>query len=223
MYELTSDVLKIKKIFQFFFSRPSFCWLGHTLPSDSENGIMMQNELFICVCRVASLCRVSLTSVFLMCVLKVIQWRLMVVLQFVFVLQPIRHLKYSSFKKSLLGSVSDSGNVTLWDVNTQNPYRNFENTHKAPASEICFSPVNELLLVTVGLDKRINLYDTSSKKWVRWRPLIFVGCERFMSWKSTSSYDIICLIQTVFRVVEVADTLLLENLFQNPFCFFSFN
>ncbi|KAM8822007.1 protein NEDD1 [Eudromia elegans] len=78
--------------------------------------------------------------------------------------QPIRHLKYSSFKKSLLGSVSDSGAVTLWDVNSQNPYHNFENTHKAPASEICFSPVNELLLVTVGLDKRIILYDTSSKK-----------------------------------------------------------
>ncbi|XP_051488743.1 protein NEDD1 [Apus apus] len=78
--------------------------------------------------------------------------------------QPIRHLKYSSFKKSLLGSVSDSGNVTLWDVNNQIPYHNFENTHKAPASEICFSPVNKLLLVTVGLDKRIILYDTSSKK-----------------------------------------------------------
>ncbi|NXX43475.1 NEDD1 protein, partial [Tricholaema leucomelas] len=78
--------------------------------------------------------------------------------------QPIRHLKYSSFKKSLLGSVSDSGSVTLWDVNSQSPYHNFENTHKAPASEICFSPVNKLLLVTVGLDKRIILYDTSSKK-----------------------------------------------------------
>ncbi|NXP34128.1 NEDD1 protein, partial [Leiothrix lutea] len=78
--------------------------------------------------------------------------------------QPIRHLKYSSFKKSLLGTVSDSGNVTLWDVNSQNPYHNFENTHKAPASEICFSPVNKLLLVTVGLDKRIILYDTLSKK-----------------------------------------------------------
>ncbi|NXW97786.1 NEDD1 protein, partial [Larus smithsonianus] len=78
--------------------------------------------------------------------------------------QPIRHLKYSSFKKSLLGSVSDSGGVTLWDVNSQSPYHNFENTHKAPASEICFSPVNKLLLVTVGLDKRIILYDTSSKK-----------------------------------------------------------
>ncbi|XP_069709315.1 protein NEDD1 [Phaenicophaeus curvirostris] len=78
--------------------------------------------------------------------------------------QPIRHLQYSSFKKSLLGSVSDSGNVTLWDVNSQNPYHNFENTHKAPASEICFSPVNKLLLVTVGCDKRIILYDSSSKK-----------------------------------------------------------
>ncbi|NWU66108.1 NEDD1 protein, partial [Pterocles burchelli] len=78
--------------------------------------------------------------------------------------QPVRHLKYSSFRKSLLGSVSDSGNVTLWDVNNQKPYHNFENTHKAPASEICFSPVNKLLLVTVGLDKRIILYDTSSKK-----------------------------------------------------------
>uniref|UniRef100_A0A8D0LC60 Protein NEDD1 n=1 Tax=Sphenodon punctatus TaxID=8508 RepID=A0A8D0LC60_SPHPU len=81
--------------------------------------------------------------------------------------QPIRHLKYSSFKKSLLGSVSDSGTVTLWDVNSQNPYHTFENTHKAPASEICFSPVNELLFVTVGLDKRIILYDTSSKKQLR--------------------------------------------------------
>ncbi|XP_056196694.1 protein NEDD1 isoform X2 [Falco biarmicus] len=78
--------------------------------------------------------------------------------------QPIRHLKYSAFKKSLLGSVSDSGNVTLWDVNSQNPYHNFENPHKAPASEICFSPVNKLLVATVGLDKRIILYDTSSKK-----------------------------------------------------------
>ncbi|XP_042325204.1 protein NEDD1 isoform X2 [Sceloporus undulatus] len=81
--------------------------------------------------------------------------------------QPIRHLKYSPFKKALLGSVSDSGTVTLWDVNSQTPYHNFENAHKAPAYEICFSPVSELLLVTVGLDKRIILYDTSSKRQLR--------------------------------------------------------
>ncbi|XP_053108417.1 protein NEDD1 isoform X1 [Hemicordylus capensis] len=81
--------------------------------------------------------------------------------------QPIRHLKYSPFKRALLGSVSDSGTVTLWDVNSQNPYHNFENAHKAPAFEVCFSPVSELLLVTVGLDKRIILYDISSKKQLR--------------------------------------------------------
>ncbi|XP_026554098.1 protein NEDD1 [Pseudonaja textilis] len=81
--------------------------------------------------------------------------------------QPIRHLKYSPFKKALLGSVSDSGTVTLWDVNSQTPYHNFENAHKAPAYEICFSPISELLLVTVGLDKRIILYDTASKRQLR--------------------------------------------------------
>ncbi|XP_060633259.2 protein NEDD1 isoform X2 [Anolis sagrei] len=81
--------------------------------------------------------------------------------------QPVRHLKYSPFKKALLGSASDSGNITLWDVNSQTPYHNFENTHKAPAQEICFSPISELLLVTVGLDKRINLYDTSSKRQLK--------------------------------------------------------
>nr|XP_060162292.1 protein NEDD1 isoform X2 [Globicephala melas] len=81
--------------------------------------------------------------------------------------QSVRHLKYSLFKKSLLGSVSDNGIVTLWDVNSQSPYHNFDSTHKAPGSGICFSPVNELLFVTIGLDKRIILYDTSSKKLVK--------------------------------------------------------
>ncbi|KAF7248700.1 Protein NEDD1 [Varanus komodoensis] len=81
--------------------------------------------------------------------------------------QPIRHLKYSPFRKALLGSVSDSGTVTLWDVNSQTPYHNFENAHKAPAYEICFSPISELLLVTIGLDKKIILYDTSSKRQLR--------------------------------------------------------
>eukprot|EP00069_Balaena_mysticetus_P018004 bmy_10955T0 len=79
----------------------------------------------------------------------------------------VRHLKYSLFKKSLLGSVSDNGIVTLWDVNSQSPYHSFDGTHKAPGSGICFSPVNELLFVTIGLDKRIILYDTSSKKLVK--------------------------------------------------------
>uniref|UniRef100_A0A673VCT9 NEDD1 gamma-tubulin ring complex targeting factor n=1 Tax=Suricata suricatta TaxID=37032 RepID=A0A673VCT9_SURSU len=82
-------------------------------------------------------------------------------------LKSVRHLKYSLFKKSLLGSVSDNGAVTLWDVNGQSPYHNFDSAHKAPASGVCFSPVNELLFVTIGLDKRVILYDTSSKRLVK--------------------------------------------------------
>ncbi|XP_068951301.1 protein NEDD1 isoform X2 [Petaurus breviceps papuanus] len=81
--------------------------------------------------------------------------------------QSVRQLKYSLFKKSLLGSVSDNGVVTLWDANSQSPYHNFECSHKAPASGISFSPVNDMLLVTIGLDKRIILYDTASKIQVR--------------------------------------------------------
>ncbi|KAL0968436.1 hypothetical protein UPYG_G00266820 [Umbra pygmaea] len=77
--------------------------------------------------------------------------------------QPIHDLKYSVVKRSLLGSVSDSGSVVLWDANTQKELHVFDSAHKAPASGLAFSPANDLLFVTVGLDKKIICYDTSSK------------------------------------------------------------
>uniref|UniRef100_A0A674EDR8 NEDD1 gamma-tubulin ring complex targeting factor n=1 Tax=Salmo trutta TaxID=8032 RepID=A0A674EDR8_SALTR len=76
---------------------------------------------------------------------------------------PIHDLKYSVVKRSLLGSVSDSGSVVLWDANTQKELHVFDGAHKAPASGLAFSPANDLLFVTVGLDKKIICYDTSSK------------------------------------------------------------
>ncbi|KAG2460139.1 NEDD1 protein, partial [Polypterus senegalus] len=81
--------------------------------------------------------------------------------------RPIQDLKYSYIKKSLMGSVSDSGTVVLWDANTQKSLHSFENAHKAPACGLCFSPANELLFVTVGLDKKIICYDSSSKILLR--------------------------------------------------------
>lgn len=77
--------------------------------------------------------------------------------------QPIHDVKYSIVKRSLLGSVSDSGTVVLWDSNTQKELHIFDGAHKAPASGLAFSPTNDLLFVTVGLDKKIICYDTSSK------------------------------------------------------------
>ncbi|XP_069765784.1 protein NEDD1 isoform X2 [Narcine bancroftii] len=81
--------------------------------------------------------------------------------------QAVQDLSYSVFKKAMLGSVHDSGTVTLWDVNTQQVHHTFENAHKAPATGLRFSPVNDLLFATVGLDKKINCYDSSSKMILR--------------------------------------------------------
>ncbi|KAL0155134.1 hypothetical protein M9458_049397, partial [Cirrhinus mrigala] len=76
---------------------------------------------------------------------------------------PIHDLRYSLVKRSLLGTVSDSGSVALWDANTQKELHLFEGAHKAPCSGLAFSPANDLLFITVGLDKKIVCYDTSSK------------------------------------------------------------
>ncbi|XP_020504534.1 protein NEDD1 isoform X1 [Labrus bergylta] len=77
--------------------------------------------------------------------------------------QPIHDLRMSTLKRSLLGSVSDSGTVVLWDSNTQKELHVFDSAHKAPGSGLAFSPASELLVVSVGLDKKIVCYDTASK------------------------------------------------------------
>lgn len=81
--------------------------------------------------------------------------------------QPIHDLRMSMMRRSLLGSVSDSGTVVLWDSNTQKEIHIFESAHKAPGSGLAFSPASELLVVSVGLDKKIICYDTASKIVVR--------------------------------------------------------
>ncbi|TMS00933.1 Protein NEDD1 [Larimichthys crocea] len=77
--------------------------------------------------------------------------------------QPVHDLRLSALKRSLLGSVSDSGTVVLWDSNTQKEIHVFDSAHKAPGSGLAFSPASELLVVSVGLDKKIVCYDTASK------------------------------------------------------------
>nr|XP_043873640.1 protein NEDD1 isoform X1 [Solea senegalensis] len=77
--------------------------------------------------------------------------------------QPVHDLRLSTLKRSLLGSVSDSGTVVLWDSNTQKELHVFDSAHKAPGSGLAFSPASELLVTSVGLDKKIICYDTASK------------------------------------------------------------
>ncbi len=78
-------------------------------------------------------------------------------------LQTIRGVEYSHFKKSLLASVSDDGSVALWDTNARKVLHSFKDAHKASATSLSFSPVNDMLLTSVGLDKRIVCYDVVGK------------------------------------------------------------
>lgn len=53
--------------------------------------------------------------------------------------------------------------MVLWDSNTHREIHVFDSAHKAPGSGLAFSPASELLVVSVGLDKRIVCYDTDKK------------------------------------------------------------
>lgn len=55
--------------------------------------------------------------------------------------------------------------MVLWDANTQKEIHVFDSAHKAPGCGLAFSPASELLVVSVGLDKKIVCYDTASKMW----------------------------------------------------------
>ena len=65
-----------------------------------------------------------------------------------------------------MASVSEDGGLNLWDSNKMQLLKAFKNEHKAPATGLSFSPVNDMLLNSVGLDKRIVFYDVNSKRYV---------------------------------------------------------
>lgn len=81
--------------------------------------------------------------------------------------QTIHAIQYSRFKKALLGSVSDDGALNVWDTNTKKIVVSFPDEHTAPAMGLSFSPMNDMLLATVGLDKRIIFYDILGKKVIK--------------------------------------------------------
>lgn len=81
--------------------------------------------------------------------------------------QAIRQLQFNAVKKSLLGSVSEDGAVNLWDINTRRLLHGYSDAHIASATGLKFSPLNDILLLSVGLDKRIICFDVQSKKQVK--------------------------------------------------------
>ncbi|XP_045164628.2 protein NEDD1-like [Mercenaria mercenaria] len=80
--------------------------------------------------------------------------------------QAIKQIQFSRYKKSLFGSVSDDGCVNLWDANTRQLIHSFT-CHRAPTTGLSFSPINDIFLMSVGLDKRIACHDVQTKKVVK--------------------------------------------------------
>jgi protein NEDD1 len=60
--------------------------------------------------------------------------------------------------------VSEDGAVNLWDINTRRLLHGYNTAHIASATGLKFSPLNDILLLSVGLDKRIICFDVQSKK-----------------------------------------------------------
>ena len=80
--------------------------------------------------------------------------------------QCVRDLRYSALPTAVVGAAFDTGHVSLWDVNQRRLLHTFTGGHVAPASGLAFSPVNDILLASVGLDKRLVCYDPKSKRSV---------------------------------------------------------
>ena len=84
--------------------------------------------------------------------------------KFCFFIQAIRGIQFSNFIKQMLATASDDSSVNLWDVNTQQIVKEFRNEHKMPANGISFSPANDMLMCSIGIDKKIVFYDVVGKK-----------------------------------------------------------
>lgn len=86
--------------------------------------------------------------------------------------QVLRVLEYSRFSRHLLVTAGDDGSVHLWDTTGRTPKVSWIKQHCAPTTGVCFSPANDKLIVSVGLDKKLYTFDPGMKK-----PVHCVPCE----------------------------------------------
>ena len=81
---------------------------------------------------------------------------------------PLHVIKFSYFKKNLFAVSGDDGVVSPWDVNLQGMYHAFDRSkHQEACKGVAFSPTNELLLCSAGLDAKIQFFDVVEKKTVK--------------------------------------------------------
>ncbi|CAA7054143.1 unnamed protein product [Microthlaspi erraticum] len=78
--------------------------------------------------------------------------------------QILKVLDYSRFSRHLLLTAGDDGTVHLWDTTGRNPKMSWLKQHSAPTAGACFSPSNDKIIASVGLDKKLYTYDSGSRR-----------------------------------------------------------
>lgn len=86
--------------------------------------------------------------------------------------QVLRVLEYSRLSRHILVTAGDDGSIHLWDTTGRNPKVSWLKQHSAPTTGVAFSPCNDKLIISVGLDKKLYTFDPGMKK-----PVHCIPCE----------------------------------------------
>ncbi|XP_010262644.1 PREDICTED: protein NEDD1 [Nelumbo nucifera] len=78
--------------------------------------------------------------------------------------QVLRVLDYSRISRHLLVMAGDDGSIHLWDTTGRSPKVSWLKQHSAPTTGVSFSPSNDKIIASVGLDKKLYTFDSGTKK-----------------------------------------------------------
>ncbi|KZV34978.1 hypothetical protein F511_04952 [Dorcoceras hygrometricum] len=78
--------------------------------------------------------------------------------------QVLGSLDYSRISRHLLVTAGDDGSIHLWDTTGRSPKVSWLRQHSAPTSGVSFSPSNDKIIASVGLDMKLYTFDSSSRK-----------------------------------------------------------
>lgn len=78
--------------------------------------------------------------------------------------QAINRVRFSPIEKSLFATTTVTGALSLWSAESLRLLVEFKGAHTGVATDACFSPFNNMLLASCGLDGRIVFYDVISRK-----------------------------------------------------------
>ncbi|KAK4487842.1 hypothetical protein RD792_003578 [Penstemon davidsonii] len=73
-------------------------------------------------------------------------------------------LDYSRVSWHLLVTAGDDGSIHMWDTTGRSPKVSWLKQHSAPTSGISFSPTNDKIIASVGLDMKLYTFDSGSRK-----------------------------------------------------------